>query len=104
MPKIFRIILETVGGFLAHGFLVIAWATLWVWPIIVIAFWGVYAGWGVWTWLPLGGYIGGTFGLAFFFNKARKTEQNTGYDDKKWPILEERAAMIKRVFTRDETE
>jgi len=75
---------------------------------MMIAFWGVYAGWGVWTWLPLSAYIGGTFGFAFYFNKARRTIQNTlggtGYDDKKWPSLEERAAMIRRTFTTDETE
>src|SRR5260370_21281233 len=85
LTGIFRYILETVVGFLTNGFVAIAWATLWVWPIMAIIFWGVYAGWGIWTWLPLSAYIGGTFGFAYYFNKARRTIQNTlggtGYDD-----------------------
>jgi hypothetical protein len=77
---------------LKRELLTIFCSALWAWMILVIASYGDLLGWHVWTWIPMTGYIAGSFGLASYFNKARKAVQN--FDSKKWLSKDQREALI----------
>jgi hypothetical protein len=58
-----------------------------------------------WTWLPISGYIGSTIGFGYYFNKARKTIQNSGmgigYDNKHFLADAERQVIFDKTFRPD---
>lgn len=83
---------------------------IWSYGILVIALYFSSIRWGVWTWIPLGAYIIGSFGLGYKFNVARRAIQNTsgenheGYDGKKWLNADEKSALIGKVFLEKDRE